>query len=188
MLITKYSFEIKAKRLALLSLFGCLTFAQTVLAQVPQKNEAAQMAKRSIGIKAGTSYSLMPDLKSYSGMTAIGIFFSTASARVTAGLRWAPLALEATKTPTKTAMAQPKVITIQPLPLPFVLFKITLATTPLPRRINRNVPMSSPVKIFIRGLWFEVVCIQRADSLLTSFTCYSSAHACAARIALFQFC
>jgi hypothetical protein len=63
-----------------------------------------------------------------------------------AGFKWAPLAAPDIKTATKTAMAQPNVITIHPLLCPYVLFNTTLATTPLPNRIKMAVPMNSEIK------------------------------------------
>src|SRR5580704_2735776 len=47
-----------------------------------------------------------------------------------------------------TAIAHPKVITIQPLFCAFDLESSTPATTPSPRRISRPVPMTSEKKIW----------------------------------------
>ena len=65
---------------------------------------------------------------------------------MTAGLRCALLTGALTKTPTKTAIAHPKLMTIQPLPLPLVPLSRTLATTPSPNRISSIVPTSSAKK------------------------------------------
>ena len=68
-----------------------------------------------------------------------------------AGFKCAPLAAAEVYTPTNTAMAQPNDITIQPPLLPKVLFNTTLATTPLPNKIKRQVPVSSEIKGVIAG-------------------------------------
>ena len=57
---------------------------------------------------------------------------------VTAGFKCAPLAAAEAYTPTNTAIAQPKVITIHPLFCPLVLFNRTLATTPLPNKASNK--------------------------------------------------
>ena len=73
----------------------------------------------------------------------IVITFGWAMAIVTAGFRCPlPPSLVEANTPMNTAMAQPNVMTIHPLLLPFVLFKTTFATTPLPRIINNAVPIN----------------------------------------------
>src|SRR4051812_5059230 len=46
-------------------------------------------------------------------------------------------------------MPQPKVITIQPEPLPFVFGSTTFATTPLPSSTNRVVPINSAKYCFM---------------------------------------
>ena len=63
-----------------------------------------------------------------------------------AGFKWALLKWEETNTAMNTAMAQPKVITIHPPLLPFVLLRTTLATTPSPNRMSNAVPINSPKK------------------------------------------
>src|ERR1700722_6467945 len=83
-----------------------------------------------------------------------GICFSTANAMVTAGLRLALLEPAAQKTPTNTAIAQPKQMTIQPLLLPFVLARTTLLTTVWPRKTRSAVPIISPLKgVILQILW-----------------------------------
>src|SRR4051812_48919885 len=77
-----------------------------------------------------------------------------AIARVTAGLRCAPLEA-AIHTPTKTAMPQPQLMTIQPALLPLVRLSTTLATTPLPRMTRMAVPISSARKGDMVGLLLE---------------------------------
>ncbi len=76
-----------------------------------------------------------------------------ASAMVTAGFKCAPLEDALINTPVNTAIAQPIVITIQPLLNPFVLLSTTLATTPSPRIISIAVPISSPVKGVIHQIF-----------------------------------
>src|SRR3954469_14797143 len=76
-------------------------------------------------------------------------FSEIASAIVTAGFRWAPLIGPTHHTATNTAMPQPKVITIQPEPLPFVFGSTTFATTPLPRSTKSAVPMNSAKYCFM---------------------------------------
>ena len=64
----------KSKLLPLLYGLCCLTLAQTVAAQASQNNESFKMQKQKIGLKVGTSYSFMPDLKSYSVTNNFGFF------------------------------------------------------------------------------------------------------------------
>src|SRR6266404_8799190 len=66
-----------------------------------------------------------------------------ATARVTAGLRCAPLTGPATTTPQNTASPHAIVMTIQPEFWPFDLASNTPATTPSPRRISVPVPRTS---------------------------------------------
>jgi hypothetical protein len=102
----------------------------------------------------------------YGNTFAQGNFPVIAKANVTAGFKWAPLTAATEYTPTKTAIAQPNVITIQPPLLPLVLFKITLPTTPSPKTMRIAVPVNSPTKgvIFVSceglnghwGIWAMV--------------------------------
>src|SRR6185503_19584819 len=66
--------------------------------------------------------------------------------RVMAGLRLAPGLPNAwaTTTPQRTAMAHPVVTTIQPASDAKVRRRVTLAQTPLPRRMRTRVPRNSP--------------------------------------------
>src|ERR1035441_7582899 len=67
-----------------------------------------------------------------------------AAPRVTAGFRWpSPPQAIAVNTPAITATAHPVEITIHPAPSALDFLSRTLATTPLPRRINTMVPMNS---------------------------------------------
>src|ERR1043166_3918697 len=63
---------------------------------------------------------------------------------LTAGLRCASLSGEEATTPTKTASAQPSVMTIQPELFPLVPLSSTLATTPSPKSTSNAVPINSP--------------------------------------------
>src|SRR5690606_28953948 len=67
---------------------------------------------------------------------------------VTAGLMWAPV-LYATYTPAKTARPHPKLMSSQslPTPLPLVLGRMALATTPQPSSVSIAVPRTSGRKI-----------------------------------------
>lgn len=64
----------KSKLPTLLCIFCSLTFTQIVTAQAPQNNNAFKTPKQKIGLKVGTSYSFMPDLKSYSVTNNFGFF------------------------------------------------------------------------------------------------------------------
>ena len=66
---------------------------------------------------------------------------------VTAGFRCAPLNCATANTPTMTAMAQPNVMTIQPLFCALDWLSKTAATTPSPSRISSAVPITSAPKI-----------------------------------------
>ena len=79
----------------------------------------------------------------YMGTSAHGNLPATASPSVTAGLMWAPLTPATVNSATNTAVPHPNVIAIQPAPSPLVPSRTTFATTPLPRRRRRVVPMSS---------------------------------------------
>jgi hypothetical protein len=79
----------------------------------------------------------------YNGISEAENFPASTSARVTAGLRWAPLIGAAISTPVKTPMAHPKEITIHPLLFPLVFARHTLATTPLPKQMIIAVPKNS---------------------------------------------
>src|SRR4051812_26617389 len=68
---------------------------------------------------------------------------------VTAGLRGASLSGDDATTPTKTARAQPRVMTIQPELFPLVPLRSTLATTPSPKRTSKAVPINSPKNGFM---------------------------------------
>src|SRR5579871_6357755 len=81
---------------------------------------------------------------------------AAAIARVTAGLRCAPLYLATQNTPTKTARPQPQAMTIQPEPWPLVFCNTTLATTPLPSKMRMAVPISSARKgDMLRASWVQ---------------------------------
>src|SRR5687768_15174124 len=75
----------------------------------------------------------------------------TAIATVTAGLRCAPLNGAAQNAPTKTANAQPAVMTIQPELFPLVRGSTTFATTPLPNKMSIAVPMNSATYELMRA-------------------------------------
>src|ERR1051325_491265 len=70
-----------------------------------------------------------------------------------AGLRCASLSEAEATTPTKTASAQPSVMTIQPELFPLVPLSSTLATTPSPNRISNAVPINSPRNGFMNLLF-----------------------------------
>src|SRR5262249_16578510 len=74
-----------------------------------------------------------------------------------AGFKCAPLAEALTNAPTNTAIAQPEVMTIQPLLLPLVPLRTTFATTPSPRRMSSAVPMISPRNAVIISVGVELV-------------------------------
>ena len=81
---------------------------------------------------------------------------------VTAGFRCAPLNCATANTPTITAMAQPKVITIQPLFCALDWLKRTAATTPSPSRISSAVPITSAPKILNCASSFVPTCAGRS--------------------------
>ena len=79
----------------------------------------------------------------YPGTEAHGKSPAIAMATETAGFKCAPLTRATEKTATKTANAQPAVMTIQPLFCPLLRFSRTVATTPFPKMIRSAVPMNS---------------------------------------------
>src|SRR5580698_231438 len=82
----------------------------------------------------------------YIGTRPQEIFPNTAKASVTAGFRCDLLAAAEQYTPTKTPIAQPKLMTIHPLLYPLDFCRTTLLTTPCPRIMTIPVPMNSPQK------------------------------------------
>ena len=74
---------------------------------------------------------------------------------VTAGLMWAPLNWPTQYTATATAIAHPKVMTIQPEFSALEFLSRTPATTPSPRMIRIIVPMNSAMYASIHFSFLE---------------------------------
>ncbi len=70
-----------------------------------------------------------------------------ASARVTAGFRWAPERGAEVYTAVSTAKPHPKVMASQPALRALEAFSVTAAQTPPPSRMSMAVPMVSPMKM-----------------------------------------
>src|SRR3954462_15192318 len=117
-------------------------------------------------------------------------------AMVTAGFKCAPLYLLEQATPTKTAIPQPKVITIHPAPFPLVRLNSPLATTPLPTITRIAVPINSARNGFIRlsfpialcgaGFSLQMEQVEACSTMNQAFIDDRSSHCLARPSASFQ--